>query len=174
MTADEFTAAMLAEIRRDFYRGEVGKRYFWDEPMLLQAIALPARWMNDHHVQASASKYREILRGVLGKIKEHGNRAAIHSFGRYFLHAVQTHMDHHGEDYYDQAKALRTQVNRATADLRRQQSQDAIAITTALDATHRILSRRSGRQRAIQKTGNRTEPDLFTSKSVPIRSTSPK
>ena len=71
--------------------------------MLEQAITYPAKWLNDRGARLSNPQYRAILMTVITAIRQHGKRPA--RFSAYFLHCVQAHMQHHGEEYYEAAKA---------------------------------------------------------------------
>ena len=78
------------------------RQFFQERDLLRQAIAFPAARLKERlGVTATDDLYRRILRTVIDTIKEHGNRAKIQQVSAYFLHAVQTHMDHHGEEYYE-------------------------------------------------------------------------
>lgn len=108
MSPSEFTEEMLGVVRRDFYPPAFAKEFFEDRRFLLSAITNPARYLNDRGARVPASKYRSILTTVISTIKRHGkSRANIERFSIYFLHCVQEHMKHKGDDYLQAAKELR-------------------------------------------------------------------
>lgn len=147
MTADDLTAAMLVELRRKFFHRN--ERLFYQErALLIQAIAFPARYLNDRGAKAPASKYRSILRLVIRTIKAMGRIGAIHSFGHYFLHAVQLHMQHHGDDYYQEAKAPRSIASLLDPAARKLAAAEAATVTDALAQAHRALATKAGRKKA--------------------------
>lgn len=79
MTAEEFTAEMLLELRREFFKEKTDKQFYQERNALLQAISYPARYLNDRGAKALPSKYQAILRTVISTIKRKGNRAKIRS-----------------------------------------------------------------------------------------------
>ena len=121
---------MLALIRREFYRKVPEKQFFQERPRLKSAITYPARWLNERGVTATASLYRRVLRTVIDAIKQHGRRDKIDRFEIYFLDCVQKHMKHHGEEYYEAAKAARSAADVLPTVLRRVQV-GAADLTTA-------------------------------------------
>jgi hypothetical protein len=107
MTPARFIDEMLRAIRAEFFAGHTDKRFFQERADLIDAVTWPARWMNERGVKAPASLYRRIIQTVIDTIRRKGNRAKIRRFSMYFLHCVQEHMKHHGDEYYYQAKAAR-------------------------------------------------------------------
>lgn len=163
MTADQFTSEMLAVLRREFFASAIDeKEFFQEKDLLLQAIAYPARYLNDRGAVALPSKYRAILRTVVGTIKAKGNRRQIRRFSVYFLHCVQEHMKHHGDDYYQDAKSARPVASLLEPALRRLQASEATRTTAALSEAHRALSSRAGRR----KTSPPKQPELFPLQSL--------
>ena len=148
MTADELTAAMLGELRREFYQAKPAKLFYQDRSLLLKAIAAPAVYLNDRGAKAPGSRYQSILRLVIRTIKAKGDIGAIHSFGRYFLHAVQEHMRHQGDRYYEEAKAPRPLSTLVPGAVRKLTPDQAATVTDALAQAHRALSVKSGRKKA--------------------------
>lgn len=158
MTADEFTAEMLAELRREFFKTATDRQFYQERNLLLQAIAAPARYMNDFDAKALPSKYQAILRTVIRAIKTKGNRAKIHRFSVYFLHCVQEHMRHHGDRYRAEAKIPRGVIGPlVNRELRRLQNAEGTDATAILAGTHRPLRLQSGRKRAAAPA----QPELF-------------
>jgi hypothetical protein len=99
-----------------------------------------------------------ILRTVIETIVAKGNRAKIERFSVYFLHCVQQHMQHHGEQYYDLAKAARRAADLLPEALRASHIVKADRTTEVLSELHRTLKSRAGRKKRGFKD---SAPDLF-------------
>jgi hypothetical protein len=158
-----FVQEMLRLIRREFFAQNTDKRFFQERPKLIEAITWPARWMNDHGARLPASDYRRILGIVIDTIKRKGNRAKIQRFSIYFLHAVQEHIKHHGDQYYYEAKAARpigAILPAVTRHVRPGAAPDRT--TETLSQMNRILRSPGGRRRRIRSGKNSaSEGDLF-------------
>jgi hypothetical protein len=157
MTPEEFTSEMLQELRHEFMRGASDKQFFQERTTLIEAITLPARYLNDRGAVALTAKYRGILHTIMNTIRRKGNRAVVRRFSIYFLKCVQEHMHHHGEDYYNDSKSLsgRVLLQSALRDLRRT---EALNATAALAEAHRALRLRGGRRKAAAPV----QPELFS------------
>jgi hypothetical protein len=136
---DQVIERFLRSIRNQFYKGHE-KLFFQERRMLMQAICFPARYLDDRAVKISAERYTALLTTVIRTINAHGNLSAVRSPGRYLLHAVQEHMKHHGEDYYETGKRTRN----------------------ALDDVMRGLKPvgKLGKEAAAIRSGDSTVPDL--------------
>ena len=108
--------------------------------------------MNDRGVRARASLYRSILGTVIATIKRHGNQVNFRQFSLYFFNCVQEHMDHHGEQYYYEAKV------RPVSDIMPAVTRD-VGQRQASDAAHEILRSPGGRRR---RDSGGSEADLFS------------
>jgi hypothetical protein len=88
--------------------------------MLIQAITWPAEWMNRRGAKLPASGYKRILGTVIQTIKRHGEQVKFRRFSLYFFKAVQEHMNHHGDEYYEAAKcrSIGAMLPAATRDVR--------------------------------------------------------
>jgi hypothetical protein len=161
----ELVRQLLQLIRKTFFADLTEKQWYQERPMIEQAICYPARWLKEKGAtKVSAARYRSIIQTVITAIKKHANRQKIERFSVYFLHCVQEHIVHHGETYYNEAKAPRTSadlVARAMSKLQPGRSQAHVDRTVeVLAETHRVLARR-GR---IQKPKSASDqPDLFSS-----------
>lgn len=105
-----------------------------------------------------AKRYRQILPTVIGTIKRHGNRGKIERFSAYFLWCVQEHLKHHGEEYYNAAKEVRSLAAMLPRTL--QGIHSGTAPDTFLDvlaAANQMVKSKGGRK----KTARAAEPDLF-------------
>ncbi len=160
MTADELTGEMLALLRREFFAGLSEKQFFQERNLLLQAITWPARWLNERGARMPGTRYRAILMTVIGTIKRHGKRAKIERFSAYFLHSVQEHMKHHGDEYYYAAKEvprISAVMPRVIQKLQpiREPSGDLVS---RLEEVHRTLRGKGGRR---PEKNAAAQPDLF-------------
>jgi DNA-binding FrmR family transcriptional regulator len=76
-----------------------------------------ASWLNKKGVTLKPERYKQILLERLNEIKIHGQTQAIKYFPGYLKHVLQTHLKHHGQDYYDEGKALRALTENALSTL---------------------------------------------------------
>lgn len=156
MTADEFTSDMLGEIQRAFYP-RTGTRFLQDREELLAAILLPIDYIHSQRdLVATGDLYRTIVRKVIATIRQHGRPDPRRRFSLYFLTCMQTHLQHHGEDYLKSAKALSVLTANGTRSLRQL---EAIEITTSLEHALRSIRLKSGRKKAQAPK----QPELFAS-----------
>lgn len=167
---DQLVNLFLRSIRNQFYQGRE-KLFYQERRILMQAICWPARYLDDRAVQISAERYKELLTTVIRTINRHGNLAQVRSLGRYLLHAVQTHMQHHGEEYYDIGKRTRNalddimrglkQQGNITREARAIQSGDS-TVPTLADA-HRVLAATKGgrKPKPAQASAPALQADFF-------------
>lgn len=98
---------LIGALRGQFLAECPEKRFFAHErPLLVRAVTYPA-WFLDNRSKGAMlpwPRYQEIVFEVITTIKHHGATDRIGSFGRYFLTAIQRHMEHHWEDYYVESK----------------------------------------------------------------------
>lgn len=102
--AAQFVEEMLRRIRHEFFARLPEKQFYQERLMLIRAITWPDVWMDRRGVKAPISTCRRILGIVVGAIKQHGNQVKYRRFSLYLFKAVQEHMNHHGEQYYYEAK----------------------------------------------------------------------
>lgn len=98
---------LVSALRGQFLPDCAEKKFFAHErPLLVRAVTYPAWFLNNksHGAALAWSRYQEIIFGVMTTIKRHGQQDRIGSFGRYFLTAIQRHMEKHWEDYYVESK----------------------------------------------------------------------
>jgi hypothetical protein len=156
----DFAAEQLALIRRTFFAKKSDKQFFQERGQLISAIAFPAKHLKERYgVNATDSLYRRILKTVIETIVAKGNRAKIERFSVYFLHCVQQHMQHHGEDYYDLAKAARRAADLLPAALRDAHIVKAELTTSILVGMTSTLKSRGGRKK---RGFGDSAPDLFS------------
>lgn len=159
MTPAELIAEMLRLIRGLFFKKATDKQFFQERPMLERAITYPARYLNERGVKLPGSKYRAILVTVINTIRDKGNRSLIKRFSAYFLHSVQEHMRHHGDEYYYAAKDARpiaSLVDSVVSKAGRQSSPDRTV--EVLAEVHQVLKSKGGRKPRLKPA---SQPDLF-------------
>src|SRR5690606_21176557 len=64
-----------------------------------------------------ARRYRQILDEIITTIQRFGDTSKVEYFCRYWLTAVQSHVDHHGDEYFEEAKDFRHALDRIQAGL---------------------------------------------------------
>ena len=131
----------------------------------MEAICHPAKYLDDLGVRISAKRYQDILTTVIRTINRHGNVAEMRSPGRYLGKAVQEHMRHHGEEYYEIGKRSRDAIADTLSGILsgvRVGKKTVDETVPVLAATHRAIA-------AAKPTRRKTEPrskqgDLFSKK----------
>lgn len=163
MSAAELAEQMLQVVRREFFSGTPEKQFFQERNLLLQAVTYPADWLHRLGAELPAAEYRRILQTVIDTIREHGNRAKITRFSAYFLHAVQTHMQHHGEEYYIASKQLRPASTAVPGIVRELRVDDRTAdVIATLVEVRRALRSKGGRKKKSSMNGHTGGDDLFS------------
>lgn len=110
-TPEELTDACLDLLRRKFYNQPGDERcFFQDRSRLLDWVVLwPAAWLNGKGVTIHGDAYREIFQKVFFQASAHVE-SKVKYRPAYLCQVIQSHFKIHGEDYYDQAKAVRNIV----------------------------------------------------------------
>ena len=110
-TPVELRDACLAILRAKFYNAPGDARHFaQDRSRLLAWVVLyPATWLTKKGVTIHGDAYREIFREVFLQAAAHATDK-IKYRPAWMRHVIQEHFKHHGEKYYDQAKAVRNLV----------------------------------------------------------------
>ena len=107
-TPAELVNQLLNVVRSQFYGDLPPKRFFQDRNLLLRNVILyPAHWLDERGVTLPSHRYKGIVLDVLQTIKRHGDTRGIQHLPGYLAHCVQTHFKHYGDEYYEEAKALR-------------------------------------------------------------------
>ncbi len=157
---DDLVKLFLRSIRNQFYRG-CEKLFHQERNLLLQAITYPASYLHARGVGLPLARYKSLLTSVIRTINAHGHLAQVRSPGRYLLHAVQEHMKHQGEVYYDAGKRTRDALADVMLGLKPRTKGPEIQadspVATLADA-HRILTAaKGGRKKKLPKA---PAPDL--------------
>lgn len=125
--------------------------------MLERAITFPAKHLQDRYgIKAPDSVYAKALETVVETIVAKGNRAKIERFSIYFLHCVQEHLTHHGEEYYDAAKAALRAAEQLPEILRQVRRGEINQTADVLIEVHRLRSRAGRKKKAAP-----AQPTLF-------------
>jgi hypothetical protein len=162
---EELTKLFLRSLKNQFYQGRE-KLYYQEKSLLLQAICWPAHYLDERAVRISADRYKKLLTDVIRTINAHGNLAQVRSIGRYLLHAVQTHMQHHGEDYYEIGKRTRDAIDDIMHGLKPRvkgaeiQSGGDMTVPALAEALRVLAAAKSGPRKAAKPV---LQPDLFAS-----------
>lgn len=160
MTPSELGNTMLVMIRDQFYPDD-HKGFYQERTLLLQAVTYPAQWFETRGVKVTESRYREILMEVIQTIKRYGNTAKIQRFSAYLLHAIQTHMRFHGDQYYEEGKRTRQAVEEVMLGLRKKAAPASDETVPVLAELHRTLRPyKQGRKKNSAKAAA-DQPDLF-------------
>lgn len=111
-TPKELTDSCLNLLRNKFYSGDE-KSFFQDRRLLLKWVVLyPASWLTGKGVTIHGDAYREIFVKVFIQAAAHVT-SKVKFRPAYLRQVIQSHFAIHGEDYYDEAKAVRNQIEQA-------------------------------------------------------------
>ena len=157
----ELMALFLRSIKNQFYKAPHEKLFYQEKFLLQQAITYPAAYLQARGVGLPIERYKALLTTIIRTINAHGNLATVRSPGRYLLHAVQEHMRHHGEDYYEAGKRTRDALADALMGLKPRtkgaEIQSADSPVAALAETNRILSAGKGGRRKASTPAVQTD-----------------
>ena len=111
-TPKELTDSCLDFLRRKFYNQPGDDRCFaQDRSRLLSWVVLwPASWLNSRAVTIHGDAYREIFHKVFFQADAHRSDK-IKYRPAWMKMVIQSHFKIHGEEYYNQAKAVRNLVD---------------------------------------------------------------
>lgn len=156
--APRIIADFLHILRTQFYPDDE-KGYFQQRWMLLRGITEPARYLAKRGVGLTEADHRKVLTEQIRTIQHHGNTRGIRYFGRYWLHVIQEHMKHHGEDYYDSGKQLRTVADAAVDSIKAKAALQALETTDRLAEIHAAIRPPSRKKKAAGSAAG--QPELF-------------
>lgn len=121
-TPAELTDSLLEFIQARFYPGHA-VAFAKDKPRILAWVILwPATWLYERGVTLTTDRYGQIIRTILLDALAHANPDAIKYLPAWMRQTLQSHFAHHGDEIYDEAKQLRTQVEHLMADISTRQS----------------------------------------------------
>lgn len=140
---DELRDSILSLLRSKFYRQEDGtidqKAFAQDRSKLLAWVVFwPASWLNQRGVTIHGEAYRQIFNRVFLQAAAHV-ASKVKYRPAYLRQVIQSHFRIHGEEIYEEAKAMRTLAEHALliAGQARRSSPDPVA---ALAAAQRLVA----------------------------------
>lgn len=154
MADSDLVKNYLHRLRSQFYPGDE-KGFYIQRSVLIDAITTPARWLDERKVRLPERRLCQILDEVIKGIQNFGATGEIKFFCRYFLHAVQLHMKHQGDDYYEEGKSLRFITDTALENLTKKQrsklgdAQDAT--TSRLADLNRLVRATAAKKKKVSK-----------------------
>jgi hypothetical protein len=98
-------------VRRDLYRGKPDKAWHSQKKMVKKAVLYPAKWLKQRAVPMSGERYQEIVQDIVATMVREGSLHKVAYMSRYLYVTVQRHMDHKGDAYYQEGKAIRNRVD---------------------------------------------------------------
>lgn len=105
----EIIGDLMDAVRHGFYSGD--EAWFKDQHFIRRRVVTwPAKWLNGRGVTLKPERYKEILLDIFTEIKRCGKTEAVEFWPGYLAHCVQEHFKHHGEEIYNEGKALRNRV----------------------------------------------------------------
>jgi hypothetical protein len=113
-TSPELLEELLRFIQTHFYPSDpIG--FVKDRPRLLSWVVLRlATWLEERAVTLPPARYLEIVRDkMLMEALRHGNTSKVNYRPAWLRMVVQSHLDHHGEDYYEEGKSIRALTEHA-------------------------------------------------------------
>jgi hypothetical protein len=137
---DEIVQSVMGVIRNSFYAGD-DKWFAQQHDIKRMVVTWPANWLTKKGVTLPGARFKEILIGILMDIKHHGDTEGVKYWPRYLFHCVQQHFKHHGDEIYEEAKALRHRVDSvlmAVGSVAKESK--AIDPVEAIALAHRVLS----------------------------------
>jgi hypothetical protein len=109
-TSPELIDSLLALIQSKFYHG-AGISFLKDRPRLLKWVVLyPATWLKARAVSLPADRYKSILTEILIDAATFCEPTKVTYLPAYLRQVVTSHFQVHGDEYYDEAKSIRNQV----------------------------------------------------------------
>jgi len=110
-TPRELTDSCLDFLRRKFYNQPGDERCFaQDRSRLLSWVVLwPAVWLNGKGVTIHGDRYRQIFHDVFFQADAHRSDK-IKYRPAWMKMVIQSHFKIHGEEYYEEAKAVRNKI----------------------------------------------------------------
>lgn len=113
-TSPELLEELLRFIQTKFYPSDpIG--FAKDKPRLLSWVVFEfAKWLTSREVTLPPHRFLAIMRDtILMDAVRHGNTGNIAYRPAWLRAVVQRHLAHHGEEYYEEGKAIRTIADRA-------------------------------------------------------------
>ncbi|HEY4417584.1 MAG TPA: hypothetical protein VGO57_17975 [Verrucomicrobiae bacterium] len=152
----EIVAQMMRKIRGQFCGDVPPKQWAQDFNWIRKNVVLwPAHFIcNRKHFTLPPGRYVEIMQGIFDDIKSKGNTAAVRYWPGYLMKCVQDHWQHHWEDYYTEAKAVRNLALHTMANLGTVKPEDKTVDVMAMAQRSLNAHRNSGRKPAKKQPDN--------------------
>ena len=149
----------LQMIRNQFYFDKPDFHFHQHRSILIKAFTYLAWWLAGKGMtqEIPADRYRQLIQDVITEVKRMGQMSSAVSPAHYFLKVMQTHVAHHGEDYYDECRSVRNAVAQVTSGLAKAPETDSTLADLA--ALHRLAASRA--RRVVQKPAS-PQLDLFS------------
>jgi hypothetical protein len=156
---------LMKQVRALLYTALPDRAWFTQQERVKATLTLPAKWLDDRKVELPAERYQKLLEGVLATIKAKGRKAdQLGRFPCIYLHScVESHMRHHGEEYYYEGKGIRNRVKIfMTAVERAQVGADETVPILAKVHTEVAAAVSAGRRKPKSKAiAGPVQPDFF-------------
>lgn len=135
----EMVTRLVVLIRGQFCGDLSDKEWFQHENFVrFRVICWPARFMAGKGFTVSPERYEEIMRAILADVKRHGQTGEVRYWPGYLLRCVQQHWKHHWEEYYQEAKSVRSLAEAVVVSAGRAQAEDRGVEALAL--AHKVLT----------------------------------
>lgn len=134
---------LLTAVRNGFY-GEDPEAWFKDQHFIKRNVILwPASFVVRKGFTMSPERYKSAVLEVFQGIKQHGQTGAVKFWPGYLMKCIQDHFKIHWEEYYQEAKAIRTKVDLALfAAQRATDAQRGPDLVESMAAAHSVLKTR--------------------------------
>lgn len=152
-TPAEMLDSCLSVVEAKFYPGH-RVAFEKDKPRLLAwVIFYPAKWLNERGVTIPATRYLEVFRAIMIDAAAHGDLGSITYLPAWLAKVIQSHFAMHGEELYDEAKAMRNLVENAIVVAGRHIQPETDVVQAMVDA-NRVLNVAKGRRKVIKPVRN--------------------
>lgn len=101
---------LMRQVRKTLYARLPARSWFTQQERVKAALTLPAKWLHERGVELPAARYEAILRAILDTILAKGRRDVGDFPCAYLWSCVESHLRHHGEEYYAEGKGIRNRV----------------------------------------------------------------
>lgn len=161
MIAPEVVVTYLMERARTILYSSLPEHsWFTQQGRVKAALTLPAKWLDDRKVELPAERYQAIVDGILDTIRANGRRDLGAFPCAYLHHCVETHLQHHGEDYYAEGKGIRNRVKMFMNDVEKAHV-GADSTIPVLAQAHRVEAALAVGKRKSKVKAPTQQTDLF-------------
>lgn len=156
---EEMVHRLMQSVRLQFCPGMDDKTWFQSHYYFLKqnVVLWPAREMcAEHGFTLPAERYEEIMLGIFSGIRRN-QRAKVQFWPAYLMKCVQSHWQHHWEEYYAEAKSLQSLITRTLVALGRLEKREDRGVE-ALALAHRVIA---ASRKARKGVGSKAQLSLF-------------